>query len=68
MIREDAANFQRQLIHLFRVFEVDAAVTAGLIGKDDWGVSIISTDAQLKLTDVESKPQKPKKKKDVLSG
>ena len=66
MIREDALNFQRQLEHLFRTFEVDVAV--GLHSKDgDYGCTLISSDNQL-AAHVNSKATKKAKKKDVLGG
>lgn len=84
MIAEDAANFQKQLIHLFRVFEVNAAVTAGLVAlhkdsddrplpvdddSEDWGVTVLSTDIQLKATYAGPDALKrPRKKKGVLDG
>ena len=67
MIQEDAVNFQKQLVHLFRVFEVDVAV--GLQNKkDDYGVALISTDSQVTCKDVGKISAQKDKKKDVLSG
>lgn len=66
MIQEDAINFQAQLKHLFRVFEVDVAV--GLHSKDgDYGCTLLSSDPQLVAHDT-ILPAKKAKKKDPLSG
>lgn len=68
MIREDADNFQRQLVHLFRVFEVDVAVGITKVAGDGYGVTLTSVDPQVRA--VNSGPVKAQKtkKKDVLSG
>lgn len=57
MIAEDALNFQAQLEHLFRVFECDVDVTLHHKG-DDYGVNVISHDAQ-----VDTNSKTPKKAK-----
>jgi hypothetical protein len=72
MIREDADNFQRQLVHLFRVFEADVAVGIQRYRKNDaegYGVSLTSIDPQVHATNTgQVVAQKGKaKKKDVLS-
>jgi hypothetical protein len=70
MIIEDVTNFQRQLEHLFRTFEVDASVSCGLIGKEDWGVTVISTNPEFKAIYAGDSPvaKRKAKKKDALSG
>lgn len=66
MIQEDAINFQKQLIHLFRTFEVEADV--GLHGnKGDYGCTVISQDEQLVVHPAANTKKRPAKK-DVLSG
>jgi hypothetical protein len=67
MIREDAENFQKQLVHLFRVFEVDVAV--GLTKVDDeHGVSLLSQTDEVECKHVGRVKAQKAKKKDVLSG
>jgi hypothetical protein len=71
MIQEDAVNFQKQLVHLFRVFEVNVAV--GLHNKgDEYGCTLLSNDPQLQAGGVDATPlpkkQRAKRPKDVLSG
>jgi hypothetical protein len=72
MIQEDAANFQVQLVHLFRVFEVNVAVGLKVdheAKEEDWGVTLTSVDPQVHcVSSGPVKARKPRKKKDVLSG